>query len=114
MRRISTCLSQKRFPTEESALRSTTDYDGQRRSVDWTSGNVSTSGNGCFYVLSLGVGKRGLDKAPEQRMRFVWLALKFGMVLAGDEVRVIAQFDNFRERTIRGRTGNLETLFAHF
>jgi len=34
-----------------------------------------------------------LNKSFEEGVRFVWFALEFGMVLAADEIRVIAQLD---------------------
>ena len=37
--------------------------------------------------------ERGLDEAFEERMRFVRFALELGVILAADEVRMIAQFD---------------------
>jgi hypothetical protein len=46
------------------------------------------------------MGKTGLNKPLEQRMWFIRFALKLGMILAGEEVRVIAQFDQLRERAI--------------
>jgi hypothetical protein len=33
-------------------------------------------------------------------VRFVWFALEFGMVLAADEIRMIAQLNQFGERAI--------------
>jgi hypothetical protein len=41
-----------------------------------------------------------LNKSFEERVRFVWLALECGMVLAADEIRVIAQLDQFGEGAI--------------
>src|SRR5206468_4754759 len=41
-----------------------------------------------------------LNKYFEERVRFVWFALEFGMVLAADEIRVIAQLNQFGERAI--------------
>jgi hypothetical protein len=37
--------------------------------------------------------KTRLNESFEKRMRFVRLALKLRMILAGEEVRVIAQFN---------------------
>ena len=53
----------------------------------------------------------GLDEALEERMRLVRLALKFGVILAGEKVRMIAQLDQFSERAIGRRSGNGEALF---
>src|SRR5205807_4215465 len=41
-----------------------------------------------------------LNKSFEERVRFVWFALEFGMILAADEIRVIAQLNQFGERAI--------------
>jgi hypothetical protein len=42
-----------------------------------------------------------LNKSFEERVRFVWFALKLGVILAADKVRVIAQLDQFGERAVR-------------
>jgi hypothetical protein len=42
-----------------------------------------------------------LDESFEQRVRLVRFALKFGMILAADKIRMIAQLDQFSERVIR-------------
>jgi hypothetical protein len=34
-----------------------------------------------------------LNKSFEERMRLVWFALKFGVILAADEIRMIAELD---------------------
>ncbi len=47
------------------------------------------------------VRETGLHEAFEKRMRLVRLALEFRMILAGQEVRVIPQLDQLRERPIR-------------
>ena len=44
--------------------------------------------------------RRG-DEAPEQRMRLVRLAEEFGMELAGDEKRMLRQFDDFDQFSVR-------------
>jgi len=41
-----------------------------------------------------------LNKAFEERVRLIRFALKLGMILAGQEVGMIAQLDQFGERTI--------------
>jgi hypothetical protein len=46
------------------------------------------------------MSQTGLNESSEKRMRLVWLALKLRMILAGEEVRVIAQFNQLRERAI--------------
>jgi hypothetical protein len=43
----------------------------------------------------------GLNKSFEQRMGFVWFALKLGVILAANKIRMIAKLDQFRERAIR-------------
>ena len=50
-------------------------------------------------ILTL-VREAGANKSAEQRVRFVRLALEFRMILAGEEKRVAAQLDQFRERTV--------------
>ena len=42
----------------------------------------------------------GLNESLEERMRLVRFALKFGVILAGEEIRMIAQLDQFRERAV--------------
>jgi len=42
-----------------------------------------------------------LNESLEQRMWFVWFALKFRMILAANEIRVIAKLDQFSESGIR-------------
>jgi hypothetical protein len=42
----------------------------------------------------------GLNKAFEKGMGFVRFALKLGMILAGDEIRMVAQLDQLRERAV--------------
>ena len=41
------------------------------------------------------------DEALEQRMRLVRLALELGMELAGDEERVVRQFDDLHQLAVR-------------
>jgi hypothetical protein len=42
-----------------------------------------------------------VNKAFEERVRLVRFALKFRVILAADEIRVIAKLDQFRERAVR-------------
>jgi hypothetical protein len=42
-----------------------------------------------------------LNEAFEERVRLVRFALEFRMVLAGEEIRVIAQLDQLGQRTVR-------------
>jgi hypothetical protein len=42
-----------------------------------------------------------LNKSFEERVRFVWFALEFGMILAANKIRVIAELDQFSEGAIR-------------
>jgi len=41
-----------------------------------------------------------LNKYFEERVRFVRLALEFGVILTANKIRVIAQLDQFGERAI--------------
>jgi hypothetical protein len=50
-------------------------------------------------ILTL-VSEAGANKSAEQRVRLVRLALEFRMILTGEEKRVVAQLDQFRERTV--------------
>ena len=50
-------------------------------------------------ILTL-VREAGANKSAEQRVRLVRLALEFRMILTGEEKRVVAQLDQFRERTV--------------
>src|SRR5438067_10533749 len=54
-----------------------------------------------------------LDETFEKRMRLVRLALKLGVILAGEKVRMVAQLNQLRERSVWRRARNRETLFAH-
>ena len=62
-------------------------------------------------MVDVVVGSR--DESLEQRMRFVWLALKFRMKLACDKERVVFQFNDFHQFAIRrncqrrGRAGEV-------
>ena len=47
------------------------------------------------------VREAGLDEAFEKGVRLVRFALEFRMILAGQEIRVIPQLDQFRERAVR-------------
>jgi hypothetical protein len=38
-----------------------------------------------------------VNKGFEKRVRLVWFALKFRVILAADEIGVIAKLDQFRE-----------------
>ncbi len=46
-------------------------------------------------------------------MWLVRLALKLGMILAGEEIGVIAQLDQFRQRTIGGRSRDRKAFLGH-
>jgi hypothetical protein len=46
------------------------------------------------------IGEARLDESVEKRVRLVRLALKFGMILTGEEIRMIAQFDQFGELAV--------------
>jgi hypothetical protein len=47
------------------------------------------------------MSKTRLNKSFEQRVRLVWFALEFGMILAANKVRVIAQLDQLGQGTVR-------------
>ena len=59
------------------------------------------------------MGKTRLNKSFKKRMRFVRLALKLRMILAGEEVRVIPQFNQLRERTVGRCSRDSKSLFGH-
>jgi len=44
--------------------------------------------------------KTRLNESFEKRVRFVGLALKLRMILASEKIRMAAQLDQLRERTI--------------
>jgi hypothetical protein len=48
------------------------------------------------------IRKSGCNKSFEERMRLVWFALKFGVILAANKVGVITQLDQFGERAVGG------------
>ncbi len=55
------------------------------------------------------------NESLEQRMRFVWLALKFGVELAGNKERMILQFDDLDQLSVgrsaaQDKPGLLELL----
>src|SRR5437762_3469994 len=54
-----------------------------------------------------------LDKPFEQRVRLIWFALKFGVILASQKIGVISQLDQLGERAIGRGTGNFEAFLAH-
>jgi hypothetical protein len=54
-----------------------------------------------------------LNKSFEERVRFVWLALEFGMILTANKIRVIAQLDQFGEGAIRRCPRNHKALSIH-
>jgi len=43
-----------------------------------------------------------VNESFEERVRFVWFALKFRVILAAEKIRVIAQLDQLSERAVRG------------
>src|SRR6266480_4403489 len=57
--------------------------------------------------------KTGLNKSLEKRMWLVWLALKLGMILASDEIGMIAQLDQLRQCTIGGRPRDRKAFLGH-
>jgi len=44
--------------------------------------------------------KTRLNESFEERVRLIWFALEFGMILAAEKVRVVAQLDQFREGAV--------------
>jgi len=54
-----------------------------------------------------------LNETFEERVRLVRFALKFRVILAADEIRMIPKLNQFRQRAIRRRSGNDEALFVH-
>jgi hypothetical protein len=54
-----------------------------------------------------------LDKPFEQRVRLIWFALKFGVILASQKIGVISQLDQLGERAIGRSAGNFEAFVAH-
>jgi hypothetical protein len=59
------------------------------------------------------IRKTSLNESLEKRMRFVRLALKLRMILTGQEVRVIAQLNQFRKRAVGGCSGNRKAFLGH-
>src|SRR5439155_23689818 len=54
-----------------------------------------------------------LNKPFEQRVRLIWFALKFGVILASQKIGVISQLDQLGERAIGRGTRNFEAFLAH-
>src|SRR5580693_557741 len=54
-----------------------------------------------------------LDEAFEQRMGLVRFALKFWVVLAADEIGMIAEFDQFGQCPVWRGAGNYEAFLVH-
>src|SRR6266851_519517 len=52
--------------------------------------------------------QRGFNESAEQRMRFAGLRLKLRVKLAGDEPRVITQFDQLNQIVLAVYTGNVQ------
>jgi hypothetical protein len=46
------------------------------------------------------VSETGLNEAFEERVWLIRLALELGVILAGEEVRVVLQLDQLRERAV--------------
>src|SRR5438309_10209679 len=63
-------------------------------------------------VVNVRVG--GADETPEQRMRLVRFAAKFGVKLAGDEERVIRQFNYLDQFAVRRRAAEDEVGLLEF
>ena len=57
---------------------------------------------------------RSGDKAFEQRMRLMRLALKFGMELARDEKWMLFELDDFDQLAVRRKTAEHETSLLEF
>src|SRR5260370_26243079 len=69
---------------------------------------------GCGARLTVRIKREtGLNETFEKRMRFVRFALKFRVVLATDEIRMIAKFNQFGQRTVRRCAWNDESFFVH-
>src|SRR5438270_1253566 len=71
-----------------------------------------TNCGGRTLLLAL-MCQRSLDKPFEQRVRLIWFALKFGVILASQKIGVIAQLDQLGERAIGRSAGNFEAFLAH-
>ena len=47
------------------------------------------------------MGEASLNESFEERVRLVRFALKLGVILAGKEIRMIAQLDQLGQRAVR-------------
>src|SRR6267142_6992380 len=54
-----------------------------------------------------------LDKPFEQRVRLIWFALKFGVILASQKIGMISQLNQLGERAIGRSAGDFEAFLAH-
>src|SRR5437762_1823999 len=64
---------------------------------------------GCSARRTLRIERKtGLNETFEERVRLVRFALKFRVILAADEIRMIPKLNQFRQRAIRRRSGNDE------
>src|SRR6267154_6859437 len=54
-----------------------------------------------------------LDKPFEQRVRPIWFALKFGVILASQKIGMISQLNQLGERAIGRSAGDFEAFLAH-
>src|SRR5438046_3344463 len=69
---------------------------------------------GCSARRTLRIERKtGLNETFEERVRLVRFALKFRVILAADEIRMIPKLNQFRQRAIRRRSGNDEAFFVH-
>src|SRR5437773_5728497 len=64
-------------------------------------------------ALGLTVPLAGTDEAPEERMREHRLRLELGVELAGQEIRMLRDFDDFHEASVRGLSADPETAPRH-
>src|ERR1700724_3562353 len=55
----------------------------------------------------------GSDESLEQRMRLIGLALKFWVVLAADEIEMIAELNQFGQCPVGRGAGNYEAFLVH-
>src|SRR5438552_17059231 len=70
--------------------------------------------SGCSERRTLRIERKtGLNETYEERVRLVRFALKFRVISAADEIRMIPKLNQFRQRAIRRRSGNDEAFFVH-
>src|SRR5689334_955469 len=66
-----------------------------------------------IYLFSLTTLQRRFDKIAEQRLRAIRSRGELRVELRSDEPRVVVEFNDFHETSVRGRAGEHEACLHH-